>query len=121
MTNTKITYTQQGDYLLPDLKLPQQPKYEIGVFGLRHKNYLLRYHRTRYYNLLTSGNLVEYLSDIDNQANELFATLVKQLSEKEKVTEQLKAENPLLWIQSMNNIRNRAIEIVNNDLIFQVK
>lgn len=84
MTNTKITYSQQGDYLLPDLKLPQQSKCEIGVFGLRHKNYLLRYHKIRYYNLLTSGKLVEYLSDIDNQANKLFTTLIKQLSEKEK-------------------------------------
>ena len=119
MTNTKITYTQQGDYLLPDLKLPQQPKYEIGVFGLRHKNYLLRYHKIRYYNLLTSGKLVEYLSDIDRQANELFATLVKQLSEKENVTEHLKAENQTEWIRRMNSIRNRALEIVNDELIYK--
>lgn len=119
MTNTKITYTQQGDYLLPDLKLPQQPKYEIGIFGQRHKNYLLRYHKIRYYNLLTSGKLVEYLSDIDNQANELFATLVKQLSEKENVTEQIKAENQTEWIRRMNSIRNRALEIVNKELIYK--
>lgn len=119
MTNTKITYTQQGDYLLTNLKLPKQPNCEIGVFGLRHKNYLLRYHRIRYYNLLTSGKLVEYLSDIDNQANELFATLVKQLSEKENVTEQLKAENQTEWICRINSIRNRVIEIVNNELIYK--
>lgn len=119
MTNTKITYTQQGDYLLPDLKLPQQPKYEIDVFGLRHKIYLLQYHKIRYYNLLTSGKLVKYLSDIDRQANELFATLVKQLSEKENVTERLKAENQTEWIRRMNSIRNRAIEIVNNELIYK--
>ena len=119
MTNTKITYTQQGDYLLPDLKLPQQPKYEIGVFGLRHKNYLLQYHKIRYYNLLTSGKLVGYLSDIDRQANELFATLVNQLSEKENVTEQLKAENQTEWIRRMNSIRNRALEIVNDELIYK--
>ena len=102
MTNTKITYSQQGDYLLPDLKLPQQSKCEIGVFGLRHKNYLLRYHKIRYYNLLTSGKLVEYLSDIDNQANEL-----------------LKAENQAEWIRRMNSIRNRALEIVNKELIYK--
>ncbi|WP_444433825.1 TnpV protein [Ruminococcus sp.] len=119
MTNTKITYSQQGDYLLPDLKLPQQSKCEIGVFGLRHKNYLLRYHRIRYYNLLTSGKLVGYLSDIDRQANELFATIVDQLSEKEKVTEQLKAENQTEWIRRMNSIRNRALEIVNKELIYK--
>lgn len=119
MTNTKINYTQQGDYLLPNLKLPKQPYCEIGVFGLRHKNYLLRYHKIRYYNLLTSGKLVEYLSDIDNQANELFATLVKQLSEKENVTEQLKTENQTEWICRMNSIRNRALEIVNEELIYK--
>lgn len=119
MTNTKITYTQQGDYLLPNLKLPKQPNCEIGVFGLRHKNYLLRYHRIRYYNLLTSGKLVGYLSDIDRQANELFATIVNQLSEKEKVTEQLKAENQTEWIRRMNSIRNRALEIVNDELIYK--
>ena len=108
MTNTKITYSQQGDYLLPDLKLPQQSKCEIGVF-----------HKIRYYNLLTSGKLVEYLSDIDNQANELFTTLIKQLSEKENVTEQLKAENQAEWIRRMNSIRNRALEIVNKELIYK--
>lgn len=119
MTNTKITYSQQGDYLLPDLRLPKQPKYEIGVFGLRHKNYLLRYRKVRYYNLLTSGKLVKYLSDIDNQANELFTTLVNQLSEKENVTEQLKAENQAEWIRRMNSIRNRALKIVNKELIYK--
>lgn len=118
MTNTKITYTQQGDYLLPDLKLPQQPKYEIGVFGQRHKNYLLRYHKIRYYNLLTTGKLVEYLSDIDNQANELFHQLVKQISDNKGITEQLKLDNPMLWVQNINNIRNCATEIVNNELIY---
>lgn len=119
MTNTKITYTQQGDYLLPNLKLPKQQKCETGVFGLRHKNYLLRYHKISYYNLLTSGKIVKYLSDIDNQANELFATLVKQLSEKENVTEQLKAKNQTEWIRRMNSIRNRALEIVNEELIYK--
>lgn len=118
MTNTKITYTQQGDYLLPNLKLPKQPNCEIGVFGLRHKNYLLRYHRIRYYNLLTSGKLVGYLSDIDRQANELFAMIVNQLSEKEKVTEKFKAADQVEWVRRMNNIRSRVLEVVNKEIIY---
>ena len=118
MTNTNITYTQQGDYLLPDLKLPEEKNVEIGVFGQRHKFYLLNHHKIRYYNLLTSCKLAEYLSDIDNRANEMFASLVKQLAENENITEQLKVENPMLWVQSMNNIRNRATEIVNNEIIY---
>ncbi len=118
MTNTNITYTQQGDYLLPDLILPEQKNLEIGVFGQRHKIYLLNHHKIRYYNLLTSCKLIEYLADIDNRANELFAHLVTQMAENENITEQLKAENPILWIQSMNNIRNRATEIVNNEIIY---
>lgn len=118
MTNTNITYTQQGDYLLPDLKLPEQKKLEIGIFGQRHKNYLLNHHKIGYYNLLTSCKLTEYLADIDNRANEMFTHLVKQMAENENITEQLKAENPMLWVQSMNNIRNRATEIVNNEIIY---
>lgn len=118
MTETNITYSNQGDYLLPNLKLPEQKKVEIGVFGQRHKNYLLNHHKIRYYNLLTSCKLKEYLADIDNRANEMFYHLVKQMAEHENITEQLKAENPLLWIQSMNNVRNRATEIVNNKIIY---
>ena len=118
MTNTNITYIQQGDYLLPDLKLPEQKNVEIGVFGQRHKNYLLNHHKIRYYNLLTSCKLAEYLANVDSRANEMFANLVKQMAENESITEQLKAENPMLWIQSMNNIRNRATEIVNNETIY---
>ena len=118
MNNTNITYTQQGDYLLPDLKLPEQKNVEIEIFGQRHKNFLLNNHKIRYYNLLTSCKLTEYLADINNRANEMFAQLVKQMAEAENITEQPKAENPILWIQSMNNIRNRATEIVNNEIIY---
>ena len=118
MKNTNITYTQQGDYLLPDLKLPEQKKVEIGVFGQRHKNYLLNHHKVKYYNLFTSCKLTECLADVDNRANEMFLRLVKQMAENENITEQLKAENPMLWIQSMNNIRNRAMEFVNSEVIF---
>ena len=117
MTN-KITYTKQGDYLLPNLKLPEQPKVEIGIWGKRHLRYIKQYHPIRYTNLLTSCKLTAYLADIDEQAEDMFFRLVKQLAEKEGVTEQLKAENQMLWVQRMNNIRNRVTDIVNADLIY---
>ena len=117
MTN-KITYTQQGDYLLPNLKLPEQPKVEIGVWGKRHLRYIEKYHKIRYINLLTSCTLTTYLADIDEQAEDMFFRLVKQLAEKEGVNEQLKADNQMLWVKRMNNIRNRATEIVNTELIY---
>ena len=113
-----ITYTQQGEYLLPDLKLPDQPKVEIGVFGQRHKRYLKEHHRLIYFNLLTSCKLAAYLADIDSQANEMYDLLVRQLSEKENITEQLKAENPMEWTHKMNAIRITAAEIVNREIIY---
>ena len=115
---TTITYTQQGDYLLPDLKLPEQPKVKIGAFGQRHKHYLKEHHRLIYFNLLTSCKLAAYLADIDSQANEMYDLLVRQLSEKENLTEQLKAENLLEWTRKMNTIRLTATEIVNREIIY---
>ncbi|WP_316608643.1 TnpV protein [uncultured Ruminococcus sp.] len=115
---TKITYTQQGDYLLPDLKLPEQPKVEIGIWGKRHLRYLKNHHPIIYTNLLTSCKLSAYLADIDEQAEDMFSQLVKQLAEKEDVTEKLKAENQMLWVRKMNNIRNLAEEIVDQDIIY---
>ena len=115
---TKITYTQQGDYLLPDLKLPEQPKVEIGIWGKRHLRYIKQHHKIRYTNLMTSYKLTAYLADIDKQAEDMFFRLVKQLAEKEGVTEQLKADNQMMWVQQMNNIRNRVTEIINNELIY---
>ena len=115
---TKITYTQQGDYLLPDLKLPEQPKVEIGIWGKRHLRYIKNHHPIRYTNLLTSCRLTAYLADIDEEANETFDRLVMKFAKQEGVTEKLKAENQMLWVQRMNNIRNRATEIVNNELIY---
>ena len=114
---TKITYTQQGDYLLPDLKLPEQPKVEIGIWGKRHLRYIKQHHKIRYTNLLTSCKLTAYLADIDEQAEEMFFRLVNQLAEKEGVTEQLKAENQMLWVKRMNNIRERVLEIINQNII----
>lgn len=115
---TTITYTKQGDYLLPDLQLPEQPKVKIGVFGQRHKRYLKEHHRLIYFNLLTSCKLAAYFADIDSQANEMYDLLVQQLSEKENITEQLKAENPMKWTRKMNAIRLTAAEIVNKEIIF---
>lgn len=115
---TNITYTQQGDYLLPDLKLPEQPTVKIGVWGKRHLRYIQKHHPIICTNLLTSCRLTAYLADIDQEATEMFDRLVKQLAEHEGVTEQLKAKNPMLWVRKMNNIRNRVEEIINQDIIF---
>lgn len=113
------TYTQTGDYLLPDLSLPAEKEPgNIGVWALRHKRYLKQHHKVLYYNLLTSGKLHSHLADIEEQAQQLFLRLVRELAEKEGVTEQLKAADQMAWVQSMNNIRNRAIEVVNSEVIF---
>lgn len=115
------TYTQVGDYLLPDLSLPAAEKQaSIGVWGMRHKRFLKENHRVLYANLMTSGKLVTYLDDIEQQATAMFLRLVKELAEKEDVTEELKAADQMLWVKKMNNIRNRATEIVNVELIFTV-
>ena len=115
------TYTQVGDYMLPDL-LPAEEEKEanIGVWGMRHKRYLKQHHKVRYYNLLTSGKLNSYLADIEQQAQQLFLRQVKDLTEKENITEKLKSENQMLWVQKMNNIRNQATEIVNAEIIYAV-
>ncbi len=126
MTNTIFeqmggTYTQVGDYMLPDL-LPAEEEKEadIGVWGMRYKRYLKQNHKVRYYNLLTSGKLNSYLADIEQQAQDFFLWLVKDLAEKENVTEELKATDMMLWVQKMNNIRNQATEIVNLQLILKI-
>ncbi|GLB79077.1 TnpV protein [Streptococcus alactolyticus] len=115
------TYTQVGDYMLPDL-LPAEEEKEanIGVWAMRHKRYLKQNHKVRYYNLLTRGELNSYLADIEQQAQDLFLRLVKDLAEKENVTEELKATDMMLWVQKMNNIRNRATEIVNERIIYNI-
>ena len=115
------TYTQVGDYMLPDL-LPaeEEKKTNIGVWAMRHKRYLKQNHKVFYYNLLTRGKFNSYLADIEQQAQQLFLRLVKDLAEKENVTEELKSTDMMLWVRMMNNIRNRAIEVVNTKLIFTV-
>lgn len=115
------TYTQVGDYLLPDLSLPAEEKEaNIGVWAMRHKRYLRENHRVLYANLMTSGKLIEYLDEIEQQATAMFLRLVKELSEKENVAENLKATEQMLWVRKMNNIRNRATEMVNAELIYTV-
>lgn len=112
------TYTQVGDYLLPNLELPEEDQQPIGVWGQRHLRYLKEHQRATYATLLTSGKLNGYLADIDRQAEEMFFRLVKQMAEAEGVTEQLKADSQMEWVSRMNNIRNRAMEIVNSELIY---
>lgn len=112
------TYTQQGDYYLPNLALPAEENKFIGIWGQRHLRYLREYRRIIYASLLTSGKLNGYLANIDEQAEDMFFRLVKQMSVREGVTEQLKAENQMKWIRAMNSIRHRATEIVNSELIF---
>lgn len=117
--NNGGTYTQVGDYLLPNLTLPDENERQIGVWGTRHRRYLKSNHRVLYYNFLTSGKLDNYLSNVERQAENLFEQIVKSLVEQEQVTEKLKAENMMLWVQKMNNIHNRATEIVNEQVIYR--
>lgn len=112
------TYTQQGDYLLPNIKLPEQAEYEIGVWGQRRRQYLKQHHRVKYYNMLTQCTLYPHLADVQQQAQRMFDQLVDQLSEKEGINEKLKAEDQMLWIQRINNIRSIATEIVNIEFIY---
>lgn len=112
------TYKQVGDYLLPGLILSGQEQQSIGIWGQRHARYLKQYHRVRYYNLFTSGKLNSYLADIDKLAEELFSRLVRQTSEKQGITEQLKASDQMMWVGRMNAVRNASMEIVNKELIY---
>ncbi len=112
------TCTMQGDYRLPDVTLPPEEERPIGIWGQRRLRYLKQHHKVLYYNLLTSGKLHSDLADTEKQAQALFSRLVKELVEKEGVTEQLKATDQMNWVQKMNNIRNRAMEIVNAKIIF---
>ena len=113
-----LWYEWQGDYDLPCLKLPEERTAYIGVWGQRHLRYLKQHRKGLYSELLISRKLNDYLADLNEQAEEMFSRLVKQLAEKEGVTEALKAENQMLWVQKMNSIRSAAMEIVANDLIY---
>ena len=117
--NNGGTYTQAGGYMLPNLALSDETEKQIGVWAMRHRRYLKSNHRVLYYNLLTSGKLYNYLADVDKRAQILFNQTVKSLAEMEQVTEKLKAENMMLWARKMNNIRSRATEIVNEQVIYR--
>ena len=113
-----LWYELQGDYYLPCLKLPKEESRHIGIWGQRYLRYLKQHHKVFYSELLISGKLNGYLADLNEQAEKLFSWLVKQLAEKEGVTEALKAEHLMLWVQKMNSTRNTAMEVVSNDLIY---
>ena len=115
--NISGSYSQQGDYLLPSLTLPDENQRQISVWAMKHRRYLKSNHRVLYYNLLTSGKLYNYLADVDERARKLFEQTVKSLAEQEQVTEKLKATDMMLWGRKMNNIRNQATEIVNEQVI----
>ena len=115
---TGITYTLQGDYYLPDLSLPAEEELPIGIWGERHKQFLKKHQRGVYNEFLVSGKLQRYLAQIDRDAQKMFDLLVRQLAKQEGITETLKAGKQMEWVQRMNSIRNRATEIVNNELIF---
>lgn len=113
---TGISYTLQGDYYLPDLELPAEEQQPIGVWGQRHLRYIKQHRKALYTNLLISGKFNSYLADINRQAEEMFSRLVKQIAEREGVTEKLKSDDQMVWVQKMNNIHSRAIEVVNTEL-----
>ena len=115
---TGLRYELVGDYYL--IAGDDEPEEErpIGIWGQRHLRYLKKHRRVRYANLLTSGKLNSYLVDIDRRAEEMFERLVKQMAEREGVTEQLKAANSMEWVRKLNSIRNRAVEITNSELIY---
>ena len=112
------TYTVQGDYRLPDVALPPEEEHPIGVWGQRRLRYLKQHHKVLYYNLLTSGKLHSHLANTEEQAQALFSRLVKELAEKEGVTEPLKSNDQMEWVRQMNNIRSRVTEIINAEIIF---
>ena len=113
-----LWYELKGDYYIPCLKLPEKEQQPVGLWGQRHLRYIKQHQKVLYTNLLTSGKLHSYLAEIDQQAEDMFFRLVKQIAEHEGVTEQLKASDQMKWVARMNNIRNRATEIVNTDLIY---
>ena len=115
---TGLKYELVGDYYLiaGDDEQEQEP---IGIWGRRHLHYLKEHRRVRYANLLTIGKLNDYLADLNERAEAMLSQLVKLFAEKEGVTEALKAENQMLWVQKMNNLRNAAMEIVSNELIYR--
>ena len=113
-----LWYELQGDYYIPCLKLPEEEQQPIGVWGQRHLQYIKAHRKGFYTTLLTKCELNRHLADVNKQAEDMFFRLVKQMAEREGVTEKLKADNQLEWVARMNNIRSRATKIVNHDIIY---
>lgn len=122
ITNPKngLRYELQGDYYIPCLKLPEEEQQPIGAWGQRHLRYIKQNRKVLYLNLLTSGELNGYLADINKQAEDMLSWLVKQMAEREDVTEQLMAKNQMEWVGRMNNIRQRATEIINEEIVYSI-
>ena len=116
----KITYTRQGDYYLPNLTLPEQPQVELGMYAHLRRRFLENQHKILYFNLLTKCKLIEHLADIEQQAFDMEDRIIRQMAEQQGVTEALKAQDQMLWVARMNNIRNAAREIVCHELIYTV-
>ena len=116
--NNGLWYELRGDYYIPCLTVPAQEERPIGIWGQRHLRYIKTERKALYMELLTSGRLNTYLTDINEQATEQLLLLTKQIAEREGVNEQLKAQDQMLWVARMNNIRDRAVEIINHDLIY---
>ena len=112
-----IPYIQSGDYLIPDLKLPEENR-PIGKWGRMHRDYLREHHPVQFNSLALSGNLWTYLADLNEQAQQRMEILIAQMKSAEGITEELKASDPIGWIQRMNNIAARAEEIVREELIY---
>ena len=112
------TYSEVGDYLLPNITVSEEASEPIGIWGQRHARYLKEHRKVLYMNLLTSGRLHSHLAEIDKQAEDMFYRLVKEMAKKQGVTEQLKATDQMAWVGKMNAIRNAATEIINQELIY---
>ena len=115
---SEITYTMQGDYLLPDLTMPEQPEQSMGRYARMRRKFLKEHHKVRYYNLLTSCTLNEHLNETEQRATELEQKLTRQMAQTEGVTESLKAADMMSWVRKMNSIRNRAQEIVLTEIVY---
>ena len=116
--NNGLWYARQGEYYLPELALPPEEEKAIGVWGQRHLQYLKEHKQLVYINLLTSGRLNEYLASVDEQAEDMFSRLAEEYADRQGVTERLKAENQILWVQKMNNIRMCVREIVEREILY---
>ncbi len=118
-TESKITYRQVGDYQIPNITLPpEEAKVELGLWGMRHKDYLMKNKRVLFNIMLTKGTLFQYLAEVNKQAEDMFFWLIDDMAKVEGVIEELKADDQMEWVCRMNNIRNRATEIINTNLIY---